>query len=113
MTNRAKAKGSAFERLVVDFLRAEGYQAHRTLAGARDDRGDISGVQDVTLELKSYSDVTRAISDGLRDLAVEQANNRTPFGAVIVKRPRVAEPSRQLAVMELGQLVVLLRKAGL
>lgn len=108
----AKRRGSRFEVSVVQYLRDHGFQAHRTLAGATVDRGDIAGVPDVTFELKAYSNVTRAVADGLRDLEVEQANADTPYGAVIAKRPRVTDPGRQLAVMELWQLVALLKKAG-
>ena len=106
MTNRAKAKGTAFESLVRDYFRRAGVAAERMPAGAREDRGDLAGVTDWTLECKSYADMGRAVRDGLADLEREQGYAGSRYGAVIYKRRGHTDPGRQLVVMELWQFKV-------
>lgn len=109
MTTASKRKGDAHERNVVDYLRSKlGQHVARLLAGAEDDRGDISGVPGFTLELKSYKDIATGLRNGMADLAIEQRNAGTRWGAVILKRPRVAAAEKQYVVMELDQFVDLL-----
>lgn len=110
MTNPAKRKGSAFEATVRDYLRSCGLPLERIPAGMKDDRGDLAGLPDWTLELKAYTDTTRALRDGFADLEREQANADTPFGAVITKRRGVTDPGRQLVHMELWQFAALLAR---
>ena len=56
MSNAAKRKGSQAERDVVAWLKANGYKyADRRLAGATLDKGDISGVPGVTIEIKNHA----------------------------------------------------------
>lgn len=108
MTTSAQRKGDVFEVLVRDYLRAAGLPAERIPSGMRHDRGDIGGIEDWTLQLKSYTDTTRAVRDGLADLEVQQTNADTKFGAVIYKRRGKTDPGSQLVCMELYQLVALL-----
>lgn len=111
MTNRPKAKGTRLESLVRDYLKSLGFPAveRMSLNGAAD-RGDISGIPGWTIECKSYKNLADGIRIGLADLDREQANANTPFGALIVKRPRVADPGSQLVVLELWQFATLLRQ---
>lgn len=105
MTTSAQRKGDKFERECRDYLRTFGWPVERIPSGMTDDRGDLGGLPfGFVAQLKSYSNVVRALSDGFRDLEVQQANAGASFGLVIVKRPRVVDPARQYAVMELGQL---------
>lgn len=109
MSNAAKKKGSTFESLIRDYLREIGFPVERVPAGMAADRGDLNGLPGWTLELKCYpQDIKRAITDGLADLAVEQANNDTPFGAVIAKRRGHTAPGEQLVILELHQFAALL-----
>lgn len=110
MTSPARNKGNAFERLIRDYLRDCGFPAERIPAGMTDDRGDIGGIPGWTLQLKCYpNNVQRAITDGLHDLTVQQANADTAYGAVIVKRRGTTDPGAQLFVCELWNAVPLLR----
>lgn len=113
MTSRQQAKGDAFERSIVDYMRDElGQHLTRPRCGAEQDRGDIAGVPLWTFELKCFADMLRGLREGLADLAVEQANTQTPYGAVILKRVGQADPRRQLFAMELGAAVPLIRETG-
>ena len=109
MPNRHAAKGDNFERLLVEYLRAElGPHLTRPRCGATDDRGDIAGIPGWTVEAKCWADPWKAISQGLLELEIEQANAGTRHGLLVVKRPRVAAPERQLAVMSLAGAAVLM-----
>lgn len=112
MANPPKKKGTAFESLIRDYLKVSGFpNAERlSLTGALD-RGDLTGVSPLwTLECKSYKNLTDGIRIGMADLDREQANANTPFGALIVKRPRVTDPGAQLVVTELWVFAALLKQ---
>lgn len=110
MGTRSNAKGSNFERLLVDYFRCEfGQHITRPRAGARHDRGDLAGVPRWTLEAKNYADLARGAREGLADLAVEQVNAGTPYGAVILKRHGKGAAADQLFMMRLGDAVPLIR----
>lgn len=110
MSNRAKAKGTAFESLIRDYLRSGGFPVERVPAGMAADRGDLSGLPGWTLQLKNFTDTQRAVRDGLAGLKAQQANADTPYGAVIVKRHGKSDPGKQLVVLELWQFAALLRR---
>jgi len=56
LSSASKRKGSQAERDVVAWLKANGYKyADRRLAGATLDKGDISGVPGVTIEIKNHA----------------------------------------------------------
>lgn len=113
MTTRSARKGSTFERQIVDHLRGEfGAHLSRPRAGAAHDLGDIAGIPGWTLELKAFADLARGAREGLADLAVEQANAATPYGAVILKRRGTTDPTRQLFLMELGPAVAVIRETA-
>jgi hypothetical protein len=89
VTNPQKNKGDKAEReisaILSDLL---GVTVRRKLgAGRMDDEGDIDGLRDTTVEVKSFADVTRAIREGLDDLEREQANAGTSHGVLFVRRP--------------------------
>lgn len=89
MTASEKRKGDRGEleaaRLLADQL---GLPVRRKLgAGRTDDEGDLEGVPDVTIEVKSYRDIAAAVRDGLEDSVREQTNAGTTFGAAMIRRP--------------------------
>src|SRR5262245_45151148 len=109
VTTPAKRKGDRTEleaaRLLADLT---GWPVRRKLgAGRTDDTGDLDGIPDTTIQCKAYTDVIRAIREGLPELRVQQTNAGTPFAALIVRR----RGGRWMACMELDQLATLLREA--
>jgi len=89
VTNPQKRKGDAAELEIARRLGAElGVTVRRKLgAGRSDDTGDLEGLPDVTIEVKNYRDVARAIREGLADCEREQANAGTTHGVTFVRRP--------------------------
>jgi len=103
-----KRKGSAFEREVVTYLRGAGFpQASRTLAGATEDRGDISGVGNIVLECKCASRID--LAGWLAEAQIEAENAGLPRFAVIAKRRGIADVAESYAIVPLWQLAELLR----
>lgn len=86
MSNSQKRKGSAFERDVVSYLRANGHPyAERSYgAGRPDDVGDIDGLPGWTLELKNHRALE--LSAWITEAERERENGRRRFAAVVFKR---------------------------
>jgi hypothetical protein len=83
--NRNKTKGSAWERAIVEHLRAAGWpHAERRLAGAALDRGDIAGVIGVVIEAKNTARLD--LAGWIAAAAAERANDRATYGVVWHKR---------------------------
>jgi Holliday junction resolvase len=104
-----RRKGSQFERSVVGYLRDNGFpQAARTLAGASDDRGDISGVGNCVLECKCAARID--LAGWLAEARLEAENAGLPRFAVVAKRRGVADVAESYAVVPLWLLAELLRE---
>lgn len=115
MSNPAKQKGSAYERLIVAFLRECGFRVDRTRAGWTDDRGDIHGISNANgkpfvVECKNQR--TTNLAGWVAELRVECANAGTDLGAVVHKRVGITTGSDQYATLPFGMLVQLLKEAG-
>lgn len=109
MANPAKDKGDRAEleaaRLLAELT---GWPVRRKLgAGRLDDTGDLDGLPDTTCQVKNYTDVLRAIREGLPALRAQQDNAGTPFAALLVRR----RGGDWVAVMGLDQLAALIREA--
>lgn len=104
MANPQKAKGSAFERLVRDYL-AEVIPCERIPPGATLDRGDLWTAHAV-IQCKNH----RLLSLGawLAATAQQQQNAGKRFGVLVVKRKGTTNPAEQFAVLSLDQLRSLL-----
>lgn len=85
MSNPSKAKGSKFEREVVEYLRQAGfpYAERRALRGTLD-AGDIAGVVGWTLEAKNQKAMN--LGEWCKEAAQEAVNAGGRRWAVIHKR---------------------------
>jgi len=81
-----KAKGSAFERAVVDYLKANGfpYCERHYGAGRPEDVGDIDGIPGWTIECKAHKALALAVWTD--EAERERVNGRQPYAAVVAKR---------------------------
>lgn len=83
----AKRKGDQAEREVLAFLRDHlGDHLVRARLEGTNDHGDVSGMPGMTVQVKSYADTARAVSDGMADVAVQKVNAKTQWGCVFVRR---------------------------
>lgn len=109
MTNSAKRKGSAAERTVVKWFKANGYPyADRRLAGATLDKGDISGLPGVTIEIKNHAKLN--LAGWTAELEVEMKNDGAWTGVVIHKRKGKGDVGEWYATMPAKVWLALLKK---
>ncbi|WP_030962635.1 hypothetical protein [Streptomyces sp. NRRL S-378] len=85
MANPNKAKGTAFESLVVAYLREHhNPAAHRNVQTGAKDIGDIDGYYLHALEAKAEKTIT--LSDYIAQANREAIHAGQPFGCAVVKR---------------------------
>lgn len=108
MTNPQKAKGSAYERLIADYLIDRGVPCERIPAGATADRGDlwIPVIEFPTIDCKNH----KAHSLGpWVDRAAEQAHNAGRHAGIVVhKRHGIGDPGRQYVTTSLEMFLSLM-----
>jgi hypothetical protein len=110
MTSRNKAKGSAWERAIVDYLRAAGWPfAERRIAGAAKDRGDIAGVVGVVIEAKNTA--SRNLAGWIEETELERVNDNAWLGVVWHKRTGKASAADGYVTMTGAQFTALLARA--
>ena len=119
MGNKHKAKGTAFETLVVNYLKDNGFtDAHRTALQGINDSGDIHGITrsntPAELALQCKNQKAFDLSGWLND-TVEQASkldNGVPL--LVVKRPGKGEKALgdSYAIMRLSDIIAILKDAG-
>jgi Holliday junction resolvase len=109
MTSPQKVKGSAFEREVAAYLRENGFpQADRRYgAGVQQDKGDLVGVPDVTIECKNYAKID--LAQFIDEAIVEAGHARTKYGVAVIKRRR-RSVADSYVVVTLAQFTELLKE---
>lgn len=112
----AKKAGTAFERLVADYLatHVDDRIDRRVKTGAQD-KGDIANVRDsygrkIVIECKNTTRL--ALGTWIREAHQEAINDRAHVGLVVHKRHGNAAPEDQWVTMTLTDLVALLAEPG-
>lgn len=107
----SKRKGTAAETAVVNYLHEHGYPCaeRRALAGIND-RGDIAGIPDVCIEIKSCA--RTELAAWIDELSIEMINARAHTGAVVHKRRGKGDPAEWFATMRFEDYVDLINRAG-
>ena len=110
MTSRNKAKGSAWERAIVEHLRTVGWPyAERRIAGSAKDRGDIAGVVGVVIEAKNTA--YRNLAGWIEETELERVNDNAWLGVVWHKRTGKSSAADGYVTMTGAQFTELLAKA--
>lgn len=106
--NRSKQKGTAAESAVVGWLKDHGfpYAERRTLAGSND-KGDVSGIAGVVLEIKDCK--RTELAAWVDEAAIEGEHAHADIYAVVHKRPRTSDPGRWYCTLPLEVFAELIR----
>ena len=105
----AKAKGRDTENLWVEWLRSHGWpDAERRRLNSNTDLGDIAGVPDTTIEVKSAA--TWLPVQGLRELDAEMVNTGDRHGYVIARPKGKPDPDDWVVMMRPAHLLKLLER---
>jgi hypothetical protein len=109
--SRSRAKGTAWESLIVDYLRRNGvpHAERRALNGAKD-RGDLAGIPGCVIEAKNEQRIQLAA--WLDEATQEAANDGADIGVVWAKRKGRAAAEHGYIVMDPPTLLRLLTAAG-
>ena len=120
MGNRAKAKGTSFETLIVKYLRSHSFRkAYRPATKGGLDTGDINGVssdrRQAVFQCKNQRkyDLSGWLNDTVAQAQQEEVGGNA-LPVLVVKRPGVGEAKigDTYAIMRLEDMVSLLREAG-
>lgn len=84
----AKAKGTRWERHVIDYLATRGIEAYRPRQDGFADVGDLHGVSPFILQCKDWTSWQAAIREGLDGAQRQRDAAGEAFGAAVVKRAR-------------------------
>lgn len=110
----AKAAGARFERLISDFLRdnLDDRIDRKVRTGAKD-CGDIANVRDshnrrICIEAKNYGGKLN-LPQWTKEAHQEADNDDAHVGLVIAKRRGTTNPGKQWAIMEVEDLIKLLK----
>lgn len=108
--SKQKQKGTAAETAVVNWLVSKGRKAveRRTLNGVKD-RGDITGLVGVVVEVKNHQRM--ALAEWVDELDVEMTNDKADTGVVIHKRKGTTDVGRWYATMPVSVWFKLLEEA--
>lgn len=104
-----KAKGRAGENQMVTYLRRWWPQAERRRLAGIHDRGDIAGVPDTVIEVKSAAKID--LPGWLRELEREQLNDGARYGCVAIKPKGTTNGADFYCVMTGAAFVQLLQDA--
>lgn len=109
--SKQRAKGTAAETAVVRYLRDHGFpHAERRALHGSADRGDVTGLGPVVLEVKNHK--THDLAGWLTELSIEIYNAGAATGAVVAKRRGTTDAAAWYAILTFGDLVELLLQAG-
>lgn len=90
--NKAKARGTAAEVAVRDFLQANGFPYCERLASAGGkDCGDLTGIPGAVIEVKNHK--TMDLGGWFTELEAEMRNAAAHIGAVVHKRRGKGNPA--------------------
>lgn len=113
MVNPPRKKGTAAESALVAHLRVSGFpHAERSPLRGNKDRGDVTGIPGVVLEMKDKA--RYAISEWMAETEAEIANADALTGALIVKPNGIGLTSvgRWWAILPVDRYLRLMREAG-
>lgn len=92
--NASKAKGTAWETRIVEWLGATYANVERRALSGTRDRGDIAGLPGVVIEAKSVKPtlLSAVFNLGTTELQREVDNDNAALGLLCVKRPGKTDP---------------------
>ena len=109
--SKSKQKGTAAESAVVKYLRENGFtQVERRALQGSQDKGDISGIIGLVIEVKDHKTMT--LGQWMEELKVEIKNDNAKSGVVIHKRRGKGDVGEWYASMPVHIYLQLLKDLG-
>jgi Holliday junction resolvase len=111
VSNPNKAKGSAAERAVADYLNVRGFEAERVPAGSNLDRGDIWVPEKSFPAIQVKNHARLDLSGWVDDVAIQARNAGRETGIVIHKRRGKGNPASWYVTCTLDTLITIIEGA--
>lgn len=109
--SRNRAKGTAWESAIVNFLRGHGWpHAERRAMGGTNDRGDIAGIVGVVIEAKNHR--TMDLAGWWSEAQTERDNDQAQHAVLWLKRRGKASAGDGWVVLDGRTFAALLKEAG-
>ena len=107
----SKQRGTAGESAVVNYLRHAGWPSaeRRALTGTQD-KGDITGVPGITIEVKNTQKML--LSEWMSELAREMLNTGDDVGFIVAKKRGTTDVGEWYAITPMRVVIDLLKEAG-
>lgn len=107
--SKQRAKGTSAETAVVRYLQDNGFiHAERRALHGINDKGDITGIPGVVIEVKNHAKLT--LAEWVKELQQEMVNANADFGFVVAKKKGTTNPAEWYAVMPLEILLNEIKK---
>ena len=85
MTNASRARGTAWEVKVVDFLQSRGHrEVYRMAPGGIHDAGDVGGLPDWAIEARDRAKIS--LAENCDDAVARAREKRCRYGIAFIKR---------------------------
>lgn len=81
--SKSKQKGTLAETAVVNYLRQFWYSVERRVLQGSKDKGDVSGIPNVVIEIKNQK--SYKISEWIKETEIERSNAEAEFGILVIK----------------------------
>ena len=109
--SKQRAKGTAFETLIVRYLNDHGFpHAERRALHGTADLGDITGTPGIIWECKNHKQLR--LSEWMTQTETEKQNADAEIGVLVAKRSGRGTADDQYAIVTLETMVRLLKAAG-
>jgi Holliday junction resolvase len=99
MANPAKAKGSAWERAVTEYLRARGLRTQRIPAGSNEDQGDLFVFDAKWPAIQCKNHAKFDLAGWVRDVEQQAHNAGRYAGIVWAKKRGTTDPGKCYVIM--------------
>lgn len=87
MTRAAMERGKRAEQAVCRLIEEHtGWKVRRRLSGRVDDVGDLEGVPETCVQIKSYQNIALGMAEGLKELPAQTAAAGATYGVLFLKR---------------------------
>lgn len=100
--NKNKAKGTAAETAFVRYLQQVGIPAERRSLSGNKDKGDVSGIPGVVIEIKSGH--TLKIPQWLKELEAEMENAKAEKGFLVIKPKGIGKVEKWWVIQLVKQI---------
>ena len=108
--SKQKQKGTDGENAVVEALTRAGFTVERRALSGINDKGDITGLKDVVIEVKKHDSYAGKLAGWVEEAEIEKANAKATIGVVWHRRKGKGKAEEWFVTMSGDQFLQILRR---